>query len=173
MTNKRLFIALPLPDPLRHTICNIRDALHGQCQGRPVASANLHLTLAFLGDTPDKALPDIQALLAGLPDNYGTLILDELGCFRQQHGHVVWLGCSTIPAALAAGLAQLQQGLRALGLPVEKRPWQPHITLLRDAAPWQARLAPTLEWQTGAAGLYASTLTPQGPSYTRIDSIYP
>ena len=46
----RLFFALPCPPPLAERIGRWRD--DRPLPGRQVATANLHLTLAFLGQVP-------------------------------------------------------------------------------------------------------------------------
>jgi len=47
---KRLFFALPLPADLQQRIIEWRAASFAPDAGRPIAAANLHITLAFLGD---------------------------------------------------------------------------------------------------------------------------
>ena len=48
--SKRLFFAIELPTPLQRQIVRWRADHFPPEAGRPVAAANLHLTLAFLGD---------------------------------------------------------------------------------------------------------------------------
>lgn len=59
---KRLFFAIDLPDDARAQIIAWRAAHFASEDGRPVAAANLHLTLAFLGDVSN----DKQRALAQL-----------------------------------------------------------------------------------------------------------
>ncbi len=47
---RRLFFALTLPDAMQQEIVQWRAGHFSPEAGRPVAAANLHLTLAFLGE---------------------------------------------------------------------------------------------------------------------------
>ncbi|MBS0976282.1 2'-5' RNA ligase family protein, partial [Serratia rubidaea] len=49
-SSRRLFFALPLPDSLQQQVIRWRADAFAPQDGRPVAAANLHLTLAFLGE---------------------------------------------------------------------------------------------------------------------------
>lgn len=60
----RLFFTLPLPDPIASSVASWRDTL--DCGGQPVAVANLHLTLAFLGSQPSERLDELLALADGI-----------------------------------------------------------------------------------------------------------
>lgn len=59
---KRLFFAIDLPDEARAQIIAWRAVHFASEDGRPVAAANLHLTLAFLGNVSN----DKQRALAQL-----------------------------------------------------------------------------------------------------------
>jgi 2'-5' RNA ligase len=52
--SKRLFFAIELPPTIQRQIVRWRASHFPQEAGRPVAAANLHLTLAFLGDVSAK-----------------------------------------------------------------------------------------------------------------------
>ncbi|WP_051278854.1 RNA 2',3'-cyclic phosphodiesterase [Chitinilyticum aquatile] len=166
--NQRLFIAIALPPVLHEPVARIRDTLHTQLGGRCVADTNLHLTLAFLGDTPPARIPVLQELLSLQPPADATLQLDRIGHFGAGEKVVVWLGSSTPPDALLAHESRLRSALQAAGFPVEARPYQPHLTLLRDARRWQSRLAPPLQWSLGPVQLFSSTPGKNGPIYTAI-----
>lgn len=166
--NQRLFIAIALPPVLHEPVTRIRDTLHAQLGGRCVADTNLHLTLAFLGDTPPARIPVLLELLSLQPPANATLQLDWIGHFGVDDKAIVWLGSSTPPDVLLAQERRLRSALQAAGFPVEARPYQPHLTLLRDARRWQSRLAPPLQWTLGPARLFSSTPGKNGPVYTAI-----
>ncbi len=104
---KRLFFAIDLPDDARAQIIAWRAAHFASEDGRPVAAANLHLTLAFLGDVSnDKQCALVQ--LAGRIRQPGfTLHLDDAGQWLRSR--VVWLGMRQPPR----GLLQLANAARA------------------------------------------------------------
>ena len=54
----RLFLALPCPSGIAAQIDAWRQSQH--FAGRPVPTANLHVTLAFLGQVPESRLQQLQ-----------------------------------------------------------------------------------------------------------------
>jgi 2'-5' RNA ligase len=149
----RLFFALPCPPAIAVEIDAWRS--HLAISGRPVPSANLHLTLAFLGDLPERALALLEALPPRLPlrDLAFDLQLDHLDCW---HGGLLHLAPSQPPAellALASGLARL---LDEAGLASEPRTYRPHLTLARDSClPVQVG-SPHFAWRAEELVLYRS-----------------
>jgi 2'-5' RNA ligase len=149
----RLFFALPCPPSIVAQI----DAWRLQLafSGRPVPSANLHLTLAFLGHLPESALTLLEELPPRLPlgELAFDLQLDRLDCW---HGGLLHLAPSQPPAellALANGLARL---LGEVGLPSEPRTYRPHLTLGRDSClPGQIG-SPRFVWRADELVLYRS-----------------
>lgn len=134
----RLFFAL---EPDRQNAIDIADWRDRQlpCTGRAVPTANLHITLAFLGEISNHRLErlclSVDEYLQRHPAGSGALKLDQVGYWPKPR--ILWLGPSDWPEdlnQLAAGLAQLgsiEGGKRKRGA------FQPHITLFRgcDRAP--------------------------------------
>lgn len=126
----RLFIGL-WPTPA------VRRALHAE-QRRwtwPSSAAltgadNLHLTLHFIGAVPAARVPGVMQGLRANASRF-TLELDTPELWPNRCA--VWRPSQT-PAALAELHSALAQALRALGLPVEPRPFHPHVTLARHAS---------------------------------------
>lgn len=131
----RLFLALNLPEELRHALHAaagpLREAVpRGIGWARPEA---LHLTLKFLGDVESQRM---EALVPALRDVAGAhvpvrLALRGVGAFPSlARPRVVWLGIEATPR-----LELLQHDLEAAcarhGFEVEGRPFRPHITLGR------------------------------------------
>lgn len=94
---------------------------------------SIHLTLAFLGDVELVRLERLQEIAAAVRAPAFDLEIDQVGWWP--HNHIVWAGVAGSPA-LQYLVAQLQAGLRGQNTAVdrEKRPFFPHITLLRKAA---------------------------------------
>lgn len=144
----RLFFALPCPPPLAERIGRWRDGR--PLPGRQVATANLHLTLAFLGQVPSARLKALLAIEAAPFD----LCLDRL--LRWRNG-ILLLAPSQPPGALLRLRRALRSGLAELELPVETRPFSAHLTLARDAAPLEnAPPPPTFVWQVDRFSLFCS-----------------
>lgn len=157
----RLFLALPCPLPVAETL-SAWCAAH--CPGgRPLHPADLHVTLAFLGNQPADQVTRVTEAVAGLPLPAFRL---ELGTPHRWRDLLVLLP-ERAPAALTAFQSRLRERLEQAGLPVERRPYRPHLTLARrvsEAPP--AATAPQVAWQVREWGLYRSV---EGqPRYQRL-----
>ncbi|MBI5257610.1 MAG: RNA 2',3'-cyclic phosphodiesterase [Burkholderiales bacterium] len=126
----RLFTALWPADDERACLARWAGQWQWPPSARRVPPAKLHLTLHFLGAVPADHLP---ALLHGLPPAPPPfrLAFGEAGAWA---GGLVVLHPLALPEPLLALHAAQRQALRALGLPVEARPYRPHVTLARRAA---------------------------------------
>lgn len=94
-------------------------------------TATLHLTLAFLGDVPLSRIAQLKTLAAQIEFSPFDLRFDFAD--RWAHNDIVWLGCSAPPHALVELASDLRETLEKAGYTLEKRPFQPHLTLLRKA----------------------------------------
>lgn len=154
----RLFAALLLP---RTAIDGITRWYPGALSDRPgtrrVSSGNLHLTLRFFGDfPPGKAagiLNEAWASCGSLPMEFR---LTTTGCFR---GGAVWVGGTFSP------------GVFALAEAAGSRSFVPHITVARTRGgdpPVLPPLPAGISGRMDGMALFESTLSPQGPVYTRL-----
>lgn len=144
----RLFLAVCFSEPFRQELDAIAAALAARAlRARRTLPENYHLTLVFLGEQQD-ARP-IAALMDEIPGQAFTLSSAGLGCFRRAGGDIYWLGLKREPKLLALQAA-LAAGLKARGYRLENRGFQPHLTLLRQAA-----LPPDFNLADFAAGLPA------------------
>jgi RNA 2',3'-cyclic 3'-phosphodiesterase len=150
----RLFLALNLPPDerarLHRAAAPLRDA------GLPVrwvAEDALHVTVRFLGEVSDAAVPGITraAEQAAAGSEAFTLVLAGLGAFPGlRRPRILWVGAAA-PPALAALHGTLDAALAPLGWPPEERPFHPHVTLGR--ARERARAADFARLDALAAGL--------------------
>lgn len=141
----RVFVASLPPSALAADLAEQAARLARTHGGRPVPAARIHLTLRFLGSF-DPLAADWLAQLAGrlgcVQGPAGVLRLERLGSFGHGRRHVGWLGPSVVPAALGALVARLDAVLSGLpGVRPDRRPFRPHVTLVRDA-----RVAPNGVW---------------------------
>ncbi len=128
----RLFFAL-LPGPdLAREIADWRERSIS-ADGRPVPLANLHITLAFLGELSHHRLdPLCQAadeLLTAPGLHLQTLRLNETGYWPRPG--ILWLGPSHWEGALANLAGQLQSRGALAGGKVKRGAYRPHLTLFR------------------------------------------
>jgi 2'-5' RNA ligase len=97
-----------------------------------------HLTLLFLGVVPEPCLAPLLAAAGPTLADTPAMHLRLAGGGRfgsARRPQVVWAGLEGDVEALAALAARLAQEARALRLPVEDRPFRPHLTLGR----WRPR----------------------------------
>ena len=60
--SKRLFFAIEMPAAIQRQVVRWRADHFAPEAGRPVAAANLHLTLAFLGEVSDEKRQALAAM---------------------------------------------------------------------------------------------------------------
>lgn len=126
----RLFVAILLDDPVKTGLCRAIDALKGQAMsGNFTRRENLHLTLAFLGETSrvEQAKQAVDAVSAGP----FALRLAGFGRFERRGGDICWMGIRRCPE-LEELHRQLTGALRTAGFALEERAFRPHLTLGRE-----------------------------------------
>jgi 2'-5' RNA ligase len=98
-----------------------------------IPAGNLHLTLAFLGEIDAEAVEAAGAVVAAAATGRGgwTLRWSGAGVFPSaSRPRVLWMGVDGGDALVDAHRS-LNVALAASGLPVEDRPFRPHLTLAR------------------------------------------
>lgn len=123
----RSFVAIPMPEAVAAALAPVQTALPFD---RLVEAENLHLTLAFLGDQPDRMLEEVHFALETIRHPGFDLTLSGLDTFGTESPQVLNIGIQPAP-----GLTELQQRIKSrlhgVGLQIEKRRWHPHVTLAR------------------------------------------
>ena len=127
---KRLFVALCLDDQQK-------DILYGEVQrlrkaaksGNFTRRENLHLTLAFLGETEHQK--SIEQALKRVQVSPFELSIGGFGRFKKGRREVCWMGAHEEPA-LGRLHAVVCAALGDAGFSLERRPYRPHITLGRN-----------------------------------------
>ncbi len=144
----RTFVAVELGDEARahltREIARLGRALPGVRWADP---ANLHLTLAFLGELDGERLAAVGAAAdeAALAVKPFTLEVEGLGSFGPAHApRVIWAGLGGNLQRLSQLYEALAAALEARGFPREVRPFAPHLTLARLKAPLAAAEAQRL-----------------------------
>jgi 2'-5' RNA ligase len=161
----RLFFALWPEEDVRGALAALTEQVAGLCGGRPTAAPNLHVTLAFLGHVPAQRLDDFIALADGLEGEPFDLHLDTLGYWRR--ARIAWAGAAKVPPALVRLADDMKRALERLGWPVDERPYEPHVTLSRDAERNPGARAVTFPpWRVSDFVLVRSTQEGGGPRYT-------
>ena len=112
-------------------ICKVAD------RGNFTRADNLHLTLAFLGETDPDRIPIIKAAMAAVTTEAFPLVFSDVGCFHGRGGHgrrpgdIWWLGTEECPSLLHL-VQELTTSLRQFGFQIENRPFISHLTIARS-----------------------------------------
>lgn len=122
----RLFAGIELPEDIRDELSALEMPLNG---AHWVDADNLHLTLRFYGDISESQARDVTDLLETMGADAFNLTISGLGTFGTDP-HSLYANVETNPAldSLARGC---DRAARGAGLPPQKRPFKPHITLAR------------------------------------------
>jgi 2'-5' RNA ligase len=131
---KRLFVAVKIePDTrLLETYNALRYALQFE-KISWVKPGNFHITLKFLGKTPEEKLPDIRKALKETTAQQQpfTLNLAGTGLFGSSYNpRVIWFGTENNAALKQLGEAVLNT-LDAAGFPRDRQNFVPHLTIAR------------------------------------------
>lgn len=125
---RRLFVAIeftpPFKDILADTIEQLKDH---NVKGRYERVGNLHVTLAFIGET--EQLEDIKKAMAGIAFAPFEIAPGNFGIF-DRHG-ILWLGL-TNEKALKFLASEVRKKLEEAGIPYSNKQFVPHITLVKD-----------------------------------------
>lgn len=180
---RRTFIAAALPGAARDHVEGCARSLArrwktGTVRWTPAAS--LHLTLRFLGDTPEERLVPLREMLdaQGAGASPMTVSLEGLGGFPDTHRpHVVWVGIRGDTTSLRQLQRQIELGVRDLGFEPERRAFRPHLTIGRPAkgaippARWDQRPPAPLTVTLDRIRLTESTLAPGGARYETLHEV--
>jgi 2'-5' RNA ligase len=182
----RLFAGIEVDDAVRERAAAIaqsaREALDAALAIRWVPPQNLHITLWFFGEVPERAAADIlNAIERPFFEPSFEMHVAGLGAFPQAGiPRLLWLGIETGRASLTELHADLATRLRPLGFEPERRPMSPHMTLGRvkgvraGARPLQLRaLWRDLPADAGICRvrtltLFRSRLSPKGAAYEAL-----
>ncbi len=175
----RAFIALELDEPVRERLARAADELHTiGFRGTFPKASQLHVTLAFLGEIPDEALPRIRKAMESTPFHAFDFPLSRIDFFPSEN-YVKTVVARIESAELDALHDTLVERLQLK----EEHTFKAHVALARvkgGLEPLQkqglhafARAHSEGFGSSRAARLVLkkSTLTPLGPQYEDIASI--
>ena len=163
---ERLFLALWPPADVRDEMASIVQQLSPE-GGRLIAPANLHMTLAFLGDcdAARRACIENAAESAAAPAFNVRLVEAQW----RRRGGMVWLAAPDVPKSLTSLVVSLNRALVACGHMPDSRPFRAHVTVARNVRHLRRQAAGVLvEWPVREYCLAASMLTSRGSNYTVV-----
>lgn len=135
----RLFVAVTLGEAIEARASEALQRLKGLApRARWVPTANLHLTLSFLGEVAAERVPAITEALSPVGPAHaplGLTIAGGGGFGSPSHPRVLWAGVGGDTHALGALQADVAERLRPLGFEPEHREYVAHLTLARAKLP--------------------------------------
>lgn len=173
----RLFAGVALPDEYQERLRDLAGRWRGRLASRTTWTrpGNWHVTLKFLGDAAEDALPGVRSALATVSFAPFVLCAGGAGFFPPKGSpRVFWVGLRRGAGELTRLAAGVQAALEPLGFAPEDRPYRPHLTLARvrraEKDPWGelSREAAEMDWpacEVRAFTLWESELGASGPRY--------
>ena len=183
MKKIRTFVAVELSAAVRGRAADLIERLR-RCDAKVkwVDTANMHLTLKFLGDVPES---EIAAVCRVVTEAAGPFVPFDItavgaGAFPDaRRPRTLWIGIDRGAEELCRLQKSVDRALRKLGFPKEGRQFHPHLTIGRlrqggDSASRLGDLVRDLE-NFDAAGatinqvtVFASYLSKTGPTYEAL-----
>ncbi len=181
----RAFIAVPVSDEIRSAVETIESELKRiGADVKWVVPGNVHLTLKFLGDIRPDDVGRLKAALGeALRDAAGfEAKVAGLGTFPRGRGkpRVVWMGLEEGVDDLRGLAGRVDDASASLGFERETRPFAGHLTIGRSRRGGgrltelaegvrELRFNP-LQLKIDRVNLVRSRLSPEGPTYTVLES---
>ncbi len=179
---KRLFVAIKI-EP-NEKFLEIYNHLSGSLKYeslRFVETDKIHLTLRFLGETPEVKIIEIEKRLSEAAEKINPFILsiNRIGVFGSSYNpRVLWMGINKDePLTLLHN--DIEKNLSRIGFYSDRQNFVPHLTLtrikqLKDLKLFQKIIAPYKEIEImnqtiTSFSLYESILKPQGPTYITLN----
>jgi RNA 2',3'-cyclic 3'-phosphodiesterase len=151
---RRLFIAVPLPLDVQGRVGELIDRVRARADAAPgdrggadprwIRAESLHLTLRFLGDTPEGRVADLRAALATVAASSTAfdVALTGSGAFPDSSSpRAMWLGIGRGRDELVHLAASVDAALAQRGWPSDGRPFRAHLTIARAEDPGRGRVA--------------------------------
>lgn len=182
--SKRLFVAIPIEASV--ALLKQKQFLENNLSEehiRWVKAENIHLTLKFLGKTPNERIPEIKRVIQEVAQSFSSfsLSLNRVGVFGSRYNaRVIWVGTEE-NAALLDLQQKLVLGFAGIGFADDRQNFVPHFTLGRvknilhrdHFKRVMSKLNQGFIQQSEIKGisLFESILTPEGPIYKTIQKV--
>lgn len=162
----RLFIAVRLSDEMQSVLTNTMHQLKkAGVKGSYVPKQNLHLTMAFIGETKDAQ--SVKEAMQQVKYKPFRLSFSEMGTF----GDLLHVGLKG-NQGLSAAVKDIRAALDAAGIDFDKKKFVPHITLIRKmTGKWQSVPAPKGEMMVKSISLMKSEVKDGKRVYTELFSV--
>ena len=181
MTEKllRTFLSVPVPREVsskKNMLYSTLETVDGDINW--VKNAQIHLTLKFLGHTPESSINNVIDHVEKITPNIKPfdLEIDKTGCFPvPTRPRTLWLGVKGILDPLLTMVESIETVLESLGFPRSDRDFSPHITLARikypqkhtpNVDPFLKSSYDPIDFPVDRVQYFSSELLPTGAVYT-------
>lgn len=137
MKMKRTFLAIPIATGTEYPALVEKLQANLQHEKRNInwcKTNQIHLTLKFIGDTPDEDVANIIEACQKVAKNHQPFSMDfnRTGIFGSNHSpRVLWLGMQDEPQALYKLEADLLDAFDNIGYLRDRQNFVPHLTICR------------------------------------------
>jgi RNA 2',3'-cyclic 3'-phosphodiesterase len=181
----RCFVAINLDERLKRDLYHATEELRDmQCDVKWIPMENVHITLKFLGDTPEEFIPKIGERLAAVSGTHTpfSMKLHGAGVFPdRRRPRVVWIDILDSDE-LTKLQKKVEESLVFIGFKEDNRPFTPHLTIGRVRSPKGnaslVRMVETLKEndfgiiKVEKISLMKSDLKPSAAQYTSVAEYY-
>jgi len=136
---QRLFISVNGDDKTRNQLLSVQEKIKTQSvKGSFTRPENMHLTLVFIGETPEDKIQLISSVIDKAldpPVAPFTLTFSTVGCFKHSNKELWWIGTERNDMrlnTLETIRRRIVKDLSSKGVSFDNRPFNPHITLGRE-----------------------------------------
>jgi len=137
----RVFFALWSDDAERRALAAWQGALQALCGGRRMRPDTLHATLVFLGEVATDRLEALSLAAEEVSAEGFDLCFDQARYWG--HNHILYAAPGAVPQQLAQLVHELEESMRRHRFAFDRRVYQPHVTLLRNAR-WRDEALPEM-----------------------------
>lgn len=131
----RAFVAIEINDDVRESLTGLQDQLRkADAKVSWAPPRNIHLSLAFLGDIFESVVEPLGRDIDTVVGEFTRFHFEVcgLGSFGSRNKlRVIWAGVPEPPEVMMQIQALIADSVRKQGIPLDKRPFRPHLTLGR------------------------------------------
>lgn len=175
----RLFVGVSIPTGhLERIDEQIAPFKQKAVNARWIDLENQHITLKFLGSTPEDRRDDIErtcSMVAASHESAPVRLTHTGGFPSQTRVRVLWVGIDDPQGLLSRAASDLDQVFEPLGYAPEGRAFTPHLTLCRFKIPVPMRsglppidLSDLGAFEIDRLELFRSHLSPKGARYESL-----
>ena len=181
----RLFVTVEINEEFREKLVEFQNTLKkADADVSWVTPENLHITLKFIGYIDEEKIASVSDIIKNSVANIHPFNLDYIGVGvfpTEKNPRVIFADIIDLNGILAKTHERLDNQLAALGVEHEERKFEAHLTVGRIKT--RRNVRKLMESMNSYSGfkfgaehitqvvLMKSELSPQGPTYTKLNSI--